>query len=233
MKKNYLISPRNVFLTLTLLSPGIAISGASAEDISAGDAQAITVADNSAPQLSRAVPAQSESGPAAFQFYASDKTAELMYVKQGSVFDLDNSYSSLSFLFSEERDNAITGSVMFEADPKILDGLNLYFGFKSIAGLLGIENNDVLGVGVNLAATYDFPIKQFPLQFSAEIGYIPDILTFGQSDRIIDGNVRAGLPLTEKLVGFVGLRFLQFDTRPGEREVDDKVHIGFRWNLDP
>jgi hypothetical protein len=63
------------------------------------------------------------------------------------------------------------------------------------------------------------------------VNYAPDILTFGQSDRIFDWHARAELPLTKSISGFVGVRFLQFDTRPGDRELDKKVHIGVRWLL--
>ena len=165
------------------------------------------------------------------QLYASDKAAEVLYERSGPVFNLNNSRASASFLFNEKRDNALTGSIMYDVEPEFFPGLTLSFGSKLYAGLLSVENTDVVGLAASIEAGYQIPIRQFPLKLSAAVNYAPDILTFGQSDRIIDWNVRAGLALTKNIVGFVGLRFLQFDTRPGDRELDKKAHLGIRWNL--
>lgn len=168
--------------------------------------------------------------PPTFQLYTSDKAAEFAYQHNGPVFGLNNDRAVVSFLLNEERDNALTASIMFEAAPEFVEGLELSFGPKLIAGLLSIENADVIGFAANLEAVYSAPIKQFPLRLSTGFSYAPDVLTFGQSDRIIDWNVRAGLPLTNNIHGFVGGRYLQFDTRPGERKLDQQIHFGIRWS---
>ncbi len=173
--------------------------------------------------------AQGDSAPTEFQIYASDKTAELRYQRQGPVLGLGNSYANVGFLVSEERDSALTGSIMFNAQSDLLSQFNFSFGIKTYVGLLGQENNDIFGIGGSIAASYQLPIEQVPLKFSAEFGYVPDIFAFGQSDRIFDWNVRAGVPLTENIDGYVGFRFLQFDTRPGDQELDDHFHIGITW----
>ena len=179
-------------------------------------------------QLTQALPSQSTR---AMQLYASDDTAELLYERSEPVLNLNNSRASVSFLFNEKRDNTITGSLMYDVEPEFFAGLTLSFGTKLFAGLLGVENADVVGLAASLEAAYTLPVRQFPLKLSASASYAPDILTFGQADRIIDWNVRSGLMLTENIDGFVGLRFLQFDTRPGDRELDKQVHLGIRWKL--
>ena len=170
--------------------------------------------------------------PRSVQVYASDKTAEVSYEKSGPVLNLNNSRASASLLFNEKRDNVLSGSLMYDAEPEFFPGLTLSFGSKLFAGLLGIENADIVGLAATIQAAYMLPVRQFPLQLSASASYAPDILTFGQADRIIDWNVRTGLSLTNNIDGFVGLRFLQFDTQPGDRKLDKKVHIGIRWKLD-
>ena len=194
-----------------------------------GPVRAQNVSTSERRQLARVVPAQSTR---AMQLYASDDTAELMYERAEPVFNLNNSRASVSFLFNEKRDNTITGSLMYDAEPEFFSGLTLSFGTKLYAGLLSIENADVVGLAASIEAAYKLPVRQFPLKLSASVSYAPDILTFGQADRIIDWNVRSGLALTKNIDGFVGLRFLQFDTRPGDRELDKKIHVGIRWALD-
>jgi len=175
-------------------------------------------------------PVRIVQAPSVYQFYASDKAAELTYERNGSVFGLDNDRAVVSFLLNEERDNAVTAGIMFDAATDLVRGLKLSFGPKMIAGLLSIENADVIGFAASLEALYEAPLKKFPLRLSTGFSYAPDILTFGQSDRIIDWNIRAGLPLTNNIVGFVGARYLQFDTRPGERKLDQQIHVGIRWS---
>ena len=199
----------NTIFLAVLFFPTIVLSGVAPSD-SVGD-QAVEKYDSSV------------------LFYASDKTAEITFERHKPVFGLENNRASASFLFNEERDNAITGAIMFDAKPSFLDGIELSFGTRAYAGLLSVENNDVFGLAASIGASYVLPIQDFPLKMSAEWSYAPDILTFGQSDRIFDWNVRAGLPLAKNINGFVGFRFLQFDTRPGDRELDKRVHIGIRW----
>ncbi len=224
------------FSTLTLatvlVAPTLAYAGGDPDDIDLAlqpdttELQPVVASENHS--------LLAEDGAAALrsmQLYASDKTAELTYRRMGPAFDLKNSRTSIGFLFNEQRDNVITGGIMYDAQPEFLPGLSLSFGTKLYAGLLGTENFDVVGVAAAIEASYALPVRQLPLVFSGEISYAPDIFTFGQSDRIIDWNVRTSLKLTNNIEGFVGLRFLQFDTRPGDRELDKRVHLGIRWNL--
>lgn len=167
--------------------------------------------------------------PPVYQFYSSDKAAELSYERNNAIFGLNNDRAVVSFLLNEERDNAVTAGIMFDVKSSPVKGLKLSFGPKLIAGLLSIENADVIGFAASVEALYALPIKKFPLRLTTAASYAPDILTFGQSDRIIDWNIRVGLPLTDNIDGFVGARYLQFDTRPGERKLDQQVHFGIRW----
>lgn len=228
-----------ILLTTSLLFSGLANAGASGDDLAPKLGRASDEQSRPAPSkvLRRSsgsgsasdTAAQGESAPAAFQIYASDKSAELLYERQGSVLGLNNSHSNVGIVISEERDSAVTGAVMFNAQPEFLANINFAFGLRGYVALLGQENNDIFGVGANIEASYELPIDQLPLQLSAEFGYVPDILAFGQADRIFDWNVRAGLALTDNVDAFVGFRFLQFDTRPGDQELDDHVHLGITW----
>lgn len=237
------------FGVLTTLWLPLAVSaGASLEDIESNTEkevievsevteviEEVNAVDTNTPQLFGAGSAGGDSNirvvaaPPVYQFYSSDKAAELQYERNGSVFGLNNQRAIVSFLLNEERDNAITAAVMFDAGTSIAKGLKLSFGPKLIAGLLSIENADVIGFAANVEALYVLPMNRFPMRLSTGFSYAPDILTFGQSDRIIDWNVRAGLPLTSNIDGFIGARYLQFDTRPGERKLDQQVHVGIRW----
>jgi len=221
-----------------LHSPLIAVAGVDPNDAESArvivvqaSAESSSHADTA--ELASPITVEAHAGDEKYstlQFYASDKAAEIQYETNKSMLGLGNDRSRIAFLFNEERDNAITASFMFDANLQSINGLAFSFGPKLTAGLLGFENNDVISLGASAEMVYTLPSKRVPLRLSGEISYSPDILTFGQSDRVIDFNYRAGLPLTSNIHGFVGLRYLQFDTRPGERKLDQHVHVGFRWS---
>lgn len=173
----------------------------------------------------------SRSGLSGLDIYASDKAAQIVLQSDGSPLKLDNARLGIGFLFNEERDNIFMGGIVLDATPEFLPGVTLSVGSRVYAGLLGIENADVVGLSLGLEASFDPMLDTLPLIFNGSIYYAPDILTFGQSDRIIDWRVDAALQLRDSLSGYVGLRYLQFDTRPGDREIDDNVHVGLRWNF--
>jgi hypothetical protein len=107
----------------------------------------------------QALQLQGASANRVVQFYASDKSAELLYEVQRPVFNLNNSRAYASILFTEERDNALAGSILFDTDLDFIPGLTLSFGSKVYAGLLAIENADVFGLGASIEAAYLLPVK--------------------------------------------------------------------------
>lgn len=164
--------------------------------------------------------------------YVSDKVADVVYERDGRRLGIDNARVGGGFLISERRDNVFTGHVMLDTRPGLVPDVRLSFGARGYVALLGQENRDVFGVGLGVQGLYTLPVAAFPLEIAAGVFYTPDIFAFGQSDRIIDWNVDVGLQLRESFAAFAGVRYLQFDTRPGTREVDNDVHVGLRWTLD-
>jgi len=220
-----------------LLTPMAVVAGVDPDDMESFQTSAVQANTESVGRVQNSeltssvvvVPSVDDEKQSTFQLYASDKAAEIQYETQNSMLGLNNDKSRVAFLFSEERDNAITASFLFDSNLLSIRGLAISFGPKLTAGLLGFENSDIISLGASAEIVYTLPSRRVPLRFSGEVSYSPDILTFGQSDRVIDFNYRVGLPLTSNITGFVGLRYLQFDTRPGERKLDQYVHVGFRW----
>jgi len=224
---------KNVILAavLSTMCTGLAHAGASPEDIDlvTGKAQPKAVAGQSATKS--AAENTATDSVRLFDFYASDKAAQLRYERDGKWLSSEQSRMSFGFLISEQRDNLFTFGLTVDASPKFLPGLKISVGGKTYAALLGEENSDIFGLGAGIEAAYTLPVEKFPLRLDAAVHYAPDILTFGQSDRIIDWQVNAGLKFRKSITGYVGFRFIQFDTRPGDREVDDRIHVGVRWEL--
>ena len=173
------------------------------------------------------------------QFYASDKAAQFTYERFTPLFNWGNSRITGSFLFSETRDITVVGGVFWDLGEQILPGLEFSAGFKTYGSLIGIENQDAISFGGAIEALYPLTsipvvgqyIEGFPLTLGGGIGIAPDILSFGEADRVFDWYARVGLRASESVDVFFGFRFLQFDTQAGDTEVDDRFHLGVKWKL--
>lgn len=166
-----------------------------------------------------------------FELYLSDKVAFGQYERDAAKrFDIEEGRIHLGFLYGESRDTILqTGLAV---DTSLTNLFRLSFGGRGYLGLLGDENEDTVAAALGVEAAYILPFQRLPLELGASIYYAPDILTFGSSDRIIDTRVGVALPVRSQLSIFTGARFLQFDTRPGDEEVDNRVHLGVRWDFE-
>ena len=142
---------------------------------------------------------------------------------------IDEGRLHLGLLYGEARDTVFQGGLA--VDTSLTDLFRLSVGGRGYVGLLGDENEDTIAAALGAEAAYILPFEKLPLEFGASIYYAPDILTFGTSDRVIDTRFGVALPVRPQLSVFTGARFLQFDTRPGDEEVDNRIHLGVRWDF--
>lgn len=162
-------------------------------------------------------------------FYLSEKVAFAQYESKATRFGLDRARTHLAFLFSEERDTVLQAGLALDA--AFTSSLRLSFGTRSYIAILSDENQDSLAVSVGAETAYQLPFETLPLEFGASFYYAPDILTFGVGDRAIDAQVDVTLPVREQFSVFGGIRYFQIDTRPEDREIDNRVHVGVRWDF--
>lgn len=165
-----------------------------------------------------------------FTAYISEKVF-FTQVEQGvTKGKLENSRLHLATLYSEERDIVLQGGISL--DSTWSKTLRLSFGARAYIALLGEENEDTFAAAVGTEAAYRIPFKAAPLEFSASLYYAPDIMTFGVGDRALDAKVQLAIPFRKNSALFTGIRYFQVDTQPEDREVDNRLHVGFRWNFE-
>jgi hypothetical protein len=164
-----------------------------------------------------------------FSLYLSEKVAFAQYERSAEKFDIDRARTHVAFLYSEERDSIFQGGLAL--DTSFTSSLRLSFGTRAYVALLNQENTDTFAASFGAETAYRLPFKAVPLEFGASLYYAPDILTFGVGDRVIDAQLDLTLPVRSQLSVFGGIRFLQVDTRPDDREVDNRVHLGVRWDF--
>ena len=161
--------------------------------------------------------------------YLSEKVAVAKYETDAKRFKIEKGRIHVATLYSEERDSVLhTGLAI---DASFVESFRLSFGTRAYIALLNTEKTDAFAGAFGVEAAYNLPFKALPLEFSATVYYAPDILTFGASDRAIDAQVDIAFPLRAQSSLFAGARFLQVDTRPEDREIDNRVHMGIRWDF--
>ncbi len=167
-----------------------------------------------------------------FTTYLSDRVIFAQFERNAARYDLEQARVGVGFLFSEERDAVFQLGIALDAPGDLASNIRLSVGSRAYVVLIGDENNDAFAAGLGIEAAYQLPFERLPLEFGASLYYAPDVLTFGQGDRVVDANLSVTLPFRPQLSIFAGLRFLQVDTRPDDREIDNRVHFGIRWDLD-
>lgn len=167
-----------------------------------------------------------------FTTYLSDRVVFVQFERNAARYDLEQARVGVSFLFSEERDSVFQLGLALDAPSELASNIRLSVGTRAYIALLGTENNDAFAAGLGIEAAYQLPFERLPLELGVSLYYAPDVLTFGQGDRVVDWNVDVTMPFRPQLSIFAGLRFLQIDTRPDDREIDNRVHFGIRWDLD-
>ncbi len=166
------------------------------------------------------------------EIYASDKAAQAFYERDSSPIDVKDGRLNVGLLINEKRDNVITAGFLLDSNPAMMPSITLSIGTRAYLGLVSNENEDLFAFAGGLEASTSVLFEEIPLKLNGSVYFAPDIFTFGNSDRVFDWRVSAGIQIRKTVFTFVGLRFLSFDTRPGDREIDDQIHVGVRWNLD-
>jgi hypothetical protein len=164
----------------------------------------------------------------AVEGYVSDIALQVQYVRDVSVEGLGPVEGRVGAFYNEQRDLIGVGDLLAylgdQADRRLID---VSVGTRVYAAFLNEENEDTLGVGFGGEAEWFFS-RDRRTSLKASAFYAPDILTFGIADNVTDWGVRLMTRIRENTDIFVGYRALEFETRVGDREVDDHLHVGFR-----
>lgn len=163
--------------------------------------------------------------------YASEQAFSLLFERDSAKYGVNQGRVTAGFLFTEERDTVFQLGFVADAPTTLASSFRLSFGTRAYLAILGIENNDSIAFSLGVEAAYILPFKRLPLEFNASFYYAPDVLTFGQGERVIDTTIDVILPFRNNFDIFAGVRLLEIDLRPGDREIDNLVHGGLRYTF--
>jgi OmpA family/YfaZ precursor/EF hand len=161
----------------------------------------------------------------------TDDTLQGKFLTDAGLVGLDGNTIGFGLLLTGDRD--IVGDVEFLA-PGLLrallpDFVQVSLGARGLVGLLDDPDDDVVGIAPGAAARVRLPVGGPPMYIAGDFFYAPDILTFGDADRVIDFNVRYELQFLQNTTGFVGYRLLNFDRENGgDDDIVDSLNVGLR-----
>lgn len=169
-----------------------------------------------------------ESVGAGAELALSNDTLELRYLSKIKSGD-DGRLVGGVFL-GEERDVVLNAAMMYGVD---LDRrFNFSLGPQLYAALLRDENEDVMALSLGGEMRFYFdPRRRFAI--SGRAFYAPDILSFGSADNLTDLSARAEMQVSDRVMGFAGMRWFEFDLTNGggERTLQEEVFVGLRYQL--
>lgn len=167
----------------------------------------------------------------------TEETLQGRYITDGALVGVPRSDLSVGLLFSDDRDIVLSGGLMVPGlgedgfGEDVMPGpITVRFGAQAFAALLADPSDDVFAIAPGVEARYALPTG-IPMTAVANIFYAPDILTFGNSDDVLDFNVRLEAEFVERTTGFVGFRLLTFDRSFGEDDVVENIQIGVRFGF--
>jgi hypothetical protein len=161
----------------------------------------------------------------------TDETLEGKYITDAGLVGLGGNTLGFGLLFSDDRD--LVGSTELMA-PGLLEQwlppfISLSLGGKVYLGLLDDPDDDVFAIAPGAQARVDLPLD-VPIGFVGRIFYAPDIVTFGDSDTVIEFDVRAEARFLEQTTAFVGYRVLNFEREAGgDDKIVNGIHAGLRF----
>jgi hypothetical protein len=169
-----------------------------------------------------------ESVAASAELALSNDTLAIRYLDK--MEQADDRRLAGEVLLSEERDLVLGAGMMFGAD--LGRRFDLSVGPQLFAALLNDENQDVMALAFGGEMRFHFdPERRFAV--SGRAFYAPDILSFGSADNLTDLSARAEMQISDRVMGFAGMRWFEFDLTDGrgERTLQEEVFVGVRYQL--
>lgn len=161
----------------------------------------------------------------------TDEIIEGKYITDAGLVGLDGNSLSFGALFSDDRDIVLSSELMASGliDQWLPPFISLSLGGKLYLGLLDDPDDDNFAIAPGAEARVNLPLE-VPMSVVGRIFYAPDIVTFGDSDTVIEFDTRFEVRFLPQTTGFVGYRVLNFEREAGgEDKIVNGIHAGIRF----
>lgn len=175
-------------------------------------------------------PGSARAQGAAGEIAVSDESLQLRYLAPATAGRGTAGELGFGLFLNEDRDLILSAHYFAEADRLGGPRLSIKAGPVGYAAMLTPENSDVFSIALGAEARFEL-LRRQKVFVVARFAYAPDILTFGTADSLMDFTGQVELALTDRVAGFAGYRHFEFDLLEGDREVEDSLHLGIRYQF--
>jgi hypothetical protein len=163
------------------------------------------------------------------ELYLSDEALQGRFAAGADLIGLREGDLAAELFVNEQDDFLGTLGLDFTGRPAGVTPWMFSAGPKLYGAALDIDDDNFLAVAIGAKADYALPVGR-PVFLSGQFYYAPKITTVGDADDLMDFIFRIEMEFIERVMGFVGYRFLEADLEGGDdHELDDDIHIGARF----
>ena len=173
----------------------------------------------------------------------SDETAKIMYLTHTSSLGLtkraansdtreriEGADVAFGAFFNSNDDYIALMEVMVKSQPTSTAGpIQFGLGFRGSYGSLGIDDDSSLG-NISIGGEVNFrPPLARKIAITGTVFYSPKILSFADSEELLEYSVDVNFELVPSSILYVGYRNITLDT-PSVKglEIEDNFHVGVR-----
>nr|MBS0019118.1 hypothetical protein [Gammaproteobacteria bacterium] len=163
----------------------------------------------------------------------SDKTVEGRYFRDVGFFGNGTQKLLLGGYLNTDNSFQFTGGISTEVlkdFTPLKSDLQFSLGSRFYISRLADPSDNVFGLGFGAGWNFTFPerILKLPLTLRGSYYYVPEVLTSGNDQDILDFDiVEAQLDLTKNLAGIFGLR----EMTVANRNLDNNWNLGIRYKF--
>ena len=163
----------------------------------------------------------------------SDKTIEGRYFRDVGFFGNGTQKLLLGGYLNTDNSFQFTGGISTEVlkdFTPLKSDLQFSLGSRLYISRLASPSNNVFGLGFGGGWNFTFPerILKLPLTLRGSYYYVPEVLTSGNDQDILDFDiVEAQLDLTKNLAGIFGFR----EMTVANRNLDNNWNLGVRYKF--
>ncbi len=158
----------------------------------------------------------------------SDDAARFQYLAPMGDIGQGKSEFHMGFLYNNSNGRLADAGIMVMNGDGSATGVALGVGVKALA--VTMNNNDSMALALGGRVRLS-PFADNRLGVVGQIYLAPDIVTFGDADRLVETGVRLEYEILPQTLAYVGYRKIKFGLKAapaGDVVVDEGAHIGVR-----
>jgi hypothetical protein len=165
------------------------------------------------------------------ELYLSTQSIQGRYVTGADLIGL-GAGNLAGEVFTNEQDDVIGAvGLEFAGTPAGTSSVVLSAGPKVYGGTLDFVDDNFLAVAVGGKASAAVNAEQ-SMYLTGQFFYAPEIVSFGEAEKVMDLTLRLESEFVQNLTGFLGYRVFEVDLDNNtEYELDEDVHVGVRYSF--